>query len=132
MTIEEFENGFWSKNPDGNLTETYNSILFHIDNFRDAKGESLTFEKIEKKYDEYLSYYITKFGQREEQYISKEDKKKSIHYFVTNTMYKNSFETSLFYPERDPYLFGKYSLKELNDKYFKFKQGIIDGRKKLQ
>lgn len=132
MTIDEFENGFWKKNPNGLLKATYELILFHIDKFKDYRGDDLTFESIERKYDEYLSFYISKFGQREEQYIGEKNKKKTIYDFVTEQMYKQFFDASTFFPERDPYLFGTDSLKELDEKYNKFKQGIANERNKIQ
>lgn len=130
-SFNEFENGLWQKNPDGDIRSTYDTILFHIEHYYDERNENVTYEKIETRYEEYLNWYNSKYSGVEERYIPKDDRKKAILKFVQDEMYKKTFNSSNFFQERDPYLFGSEGLLSLKRKHEQFKTRVNNARKKL-
>lgn len=124
MTKEEFKEHFWSINPSGDFNATFNVLNFHVQNFPDTNGKSLTFEYIHNKYKEYFEYHSTKFKNVEEKYISKADKLKDIYSFIDGFMYNLEFNVIISFPERDEYLFGKHKLDNLYKKYEEFTKRI--------
>lgn len=130
-TFDEFEQGLWQKNPDGDVRSTYDIIMFHVDNYYDERDVPITFDKIASKYSEYLDWHNAKYSGVEERYIVKEERKRTIAKFVQDDYYKRTFNSVTFFPERDPYLFGEEGLNELKKKHDRFKERIANARNKL-
>jgi hypothetical protein len=130
IDIDHFEKDLWQQNPDGSLRETWDLIVWHVEQYTDAKDNPLTYDTIKKKYMEYLNWFNSRYGKTEERYIPKIDKRKTIHTFVTEEGYKREYNTATSYPERDPYLFGEFKINDLKNKLKIFKSKIEHGKSK--
>ena len=131
-SIDDFEQGLWQRNPDGDIRSTYDVIVFHIEHYYDEKELNVTYDKIESRYIEYLNWFNSKYSGVEERFIPKDERKRSILKFVQDDYYKRTFNSANFFQERDPYLFGEEGLSSLRRKHDKFKQKVINARNKLQ
>ena len=132
VTFDEFENELWILNPDGDIRKTYDAVCFHIENYYDERDVPITYEKIKQRYAEYLPYHAAKYGNTEERYIPTKERKRNIWQFVTDKFYKRVFHSNVFYPDRDPYLFGENKIEIINKKYNKLKAKIENEREKFK
>lgn len=125
---DHFVKHFFILNPFGSSVEAWNQLRYIVDNSELNNNGEVDYYYLYNKYKEYIDYWNTTFGQRDDKYISKSDKKKSIYDFLIENKYNESFEIILNFPARDPYLFGEFSLKVLLQKINVFKN-ILEKRK---
>lgn len=113
ITLEQFTKSFFSLNPMGSSNEAFNAIYYCINNKQRSDGGEIEYYWLMDKYKEYITYWNNTFSKTEERFIPKDKKKKTIYEFIVEELYNNSFEIVLSFPDRDYFLFGEYTLREL-------------------
>jgi|GEM_PF-4768808 hypothetical protein len=64
------------------------------------------------KYRVYLKWWRATYGSRDQQYLSKEEKKVDIYIFSSSKMYENTLKVEM--SERDHYIFGdEYDMEDV-------------------
>lgn len=75
------------------------------------KKDNFSIEDIIKSYENYMKWWEAKFYDREEKYISKEDRAVTFRKFVFTNMYNNIYEIGKSKIEK--YLFGNHNANKI-------------------
>ena len=117
---------------DGNLTVTYQRLEYYLFNFavngkniKDDPIHPLTYRLIMTKFQEHINEWTLMYGKKVgTQYFSNDIaiKRKNLYEFLGSQMWTREFSTSIKNIERDKYIFGPWSIKELLKQLTDFKR----------
>jgi len=91
MKEEEFQK-IWSLNKVGNVEHTRNILTYQIEQKEIYEDELVDYNYLYNKYKKYKRWWTTKYGNRDEKYIGKDNEFKTIYDFVKSNMFHNEFE----------------------------------------
>jgi hypothetical protein len=110
---ERFRKEYFGLNPKGDMNNAWGNLKAHAQyGSRDKNGEFITLDALIASYKEYMNWWNRTYGDKDEKYISKEDRLADPEYFVLMKLYCSSWHTTA--TKRDDYLFGSMS-----DEYLK-------------
>lgn len=111
-------------NPSGNFEEAYRILVLRLSDIKNThvpEGEKVfTYKYLCTKYDEYLNYWQSVFGDKDPKYIAKTDKQRNPEAFLDDKFYNQIF--SVTKGAKDFYIFGANSFETLRRKLAIFKQ----------
>jgi len=84
--------GLWSLNKVGNIEHTRNILEYQINKNEIWEDELIDFNYIFTKYKKYKRWWTTKYGNRDEKYIGKDNELKTIYDFIKSNMFYNEYE----------------------------------------
>jgi len=115
-----FKKLFFDQNPQGDINRAYELLIFSIETennngaIRPEDNKKYTFKYFVKKYDRYLIWWKSTYGDVEQRFVSKDNKLKNIIDWFDESEYRNMFTLSKSH--LDDYLFGGFSEEVLERK----------------
>jgi len=118
-----FRATFFNLNPSGNFHESYR--VFEL-RFGNQAGDSnpegtgvYTYKYFCNKYDEYINWWNSTFGDKDPKYIGKADKLRDPAGFFEDSKY--AYVYAITKQSKDYYIFGSNSMQTLRKKLYIFK-----------
>jgi hypothetical protein len=91
LTKEQF-NDLFLLNPSGNPDHTFQAVEYYMENDNiDFDDNTVDFKYIYDRYKEYLAWWKDTWGKRDQKFVGKTDKLKSIYEFLNAGDHKKSF-----------------------------------------
>jgi len=115
--------------PEGDLSKTYQRILWYIENEKICSdGCPLTYQLIMVTFAAHIRQWNSQYGSRDPKYIGRpeEEKRKNLWDFVGLRWYEREFVISSAQGERNKYLFGTFDIPYLQELLHQFKRQISD------
>ncbi len=120
--MDLFKKSFFAINPIGNLPDTYNILILRMSSFENEGSVSvedklpITYKYLIQKYDKYINWWQTEYGDKDPKYI------KAIHKLKSINVWLEDRDWDMFYTatktHTDEYLFGGFTeetlLRKLN------------------
>lgn len=104
---ERFIKEYFNLNPMGNPLQAWSYLKMHSQyDASDSEGNPITLDAVINSYKDYLLYWQKTFGQKDEKYLSKDDRKVDPELFIANKLYQSVWKASA--TPRDEYLFGSH------------------------
>ena len=112
VSYDEFLERLFRLNPNGDPHVAYRFLqdVLGYGNL-DEEGKEIDFNYIVKKFTEYLNWWNNTFGDREKQFIGKNDLLKELPEWLAEGCYKRRY--TIQRKGRDEYLFGSWEKEEL-------------------
>lgn len=117
--LKLFKKTMFAINPTGDPNEAYRLLQFRLDEFETNQTKSIeegemTFKYLMEKYDKYVMWWESEFGNKDPQYISKADRLMNLESWFENKGYNKFYSKQITH--LDTYLFGGFSEAALDNK----------------
>jgi hypothetical protein len=126
LTLEIFMGDIFAINPEGNPTDTFARLIFHITERTVPEGhEKPTYELIKERYHDYIKVWNYRWLKKEQAgFLPKDQVKKTLYEFLGDSPpgYELIHQIPKGNQDREEYLFGTEPRKELYDKADQFRK----------
>ena len=123
IEFDKFMGELFSLNESGDPDKAFRHLNKILDfEETDKEGRVVNFDYIKEKYKNYLDWWNSMYGERDAQYIAKEERRKDLGDWLAFRLDRNAYNIPR--KGRDSYLFGDLTKKQLETSLSKFIETI--------